>query len=237
MATVALGAARAQSPSPEPTQLPPVPGMPGMDQEQERIKQLFRDVELRLREIDTLLYDAGAGKVPKEPVENAGIDRLLRDAAQRGQAVKEDIDKILELAKRMKMQGQPSGSSSQPDQEPQPGQSPLDRQRGQEPSGREKTPTKPEESKPDQGGKPEDGQPKNPFRDDPNADPKNRQGGPPPPSATERNSTADSRDRWGDLPIHVREVFRVEGGSDLPPQYRDWIDGYYRRLQQSARQH
>jgi hypothetical protein len=42
----------------------------------------------------------------------------------------------------------------------------------------------------------------------------------------------DERERWGDLPIQVREVFRNEGGADLPPQYRDWIDAYYRRLNQ-----
>jgi hypothetical protein len=42
----------------------------------------------------------------------------------------------------------------------------------------------------------------------------------------------DARDRWGDLPIQVRDVFRNEAGSDLPPQYRDWIDAYYRRLNQ-----
>jgi len=29
----------------------------------------------------------------------------------------------------------------------------------------------------------------------------------------------------------VRDLFRREGdGTDLPPQYRDWIDAYYRRL-------
>lgn len=45
-----------------------------------------------------------------------------------------------------------------------------------------------------------------------------------------RRPTADPADRWGDLPLHVREVFRVEGASDIPPRYRDWIDAYYRRL-------
>lgn len=40
----------------------------------------------------------------------------------------------------------------------------------------------------------------------------------------------DANDRWGDLPIQVREVFRTEGGADLPPEYRDWIDGYYKKL-------
>lgn len=37
-------------------------------------------------------------------------------------------------------------------------------------------------------------------------------------------------DRWGDLPVQAREVFRNHGGSDFPPHYRDWIDQYYRRL-------
>jgi hypothetical protein len=32
------------------------------------------------------------------------------------------------------------------------------------------------------------------------------------------------------LPVHARDVFRTQGGRDLPPRYRDAIDGYYRRL-------
>ncbi len=35
---------------------------------------------------------------------------------------------------------------------------------------------------------------------------------------------------WGELPIHLRDIFRAEGGVDVPAQYRDWIDSYYRRL-------
>jgi hypothetical protein len=30
--------------------------------------------------------------------------------------------------------------------------------------------------------------------------------------------------------MHAREVFRNDGGGDVPPYYRDWIDQYYRRL-------
>jgi hypothetical protein len=47
---------------------------------------------------------------------------------------------------------------------------------------------------------------------------------------TQRAPGADSSDRWGELPTHAREVFRNNGGGDLPPYYRDWIDQYYRRL-------
>ncbi|MFT4647027.1 MAG: hypothetical protein ACI9X4_000233 [Glaciecola sp.] len=35
---------------------------------------------------------------------------------------------------------------------------------------------------------------------------------------------------WGNLPLHMRDIFRSEGGSDMPARYRDWIDNYYRRL-------
>jgi len=40
---------------------------------------------------------------------------------------------------------------------------------------------------------------------------------------------------WGNLPIHLRDIYRAEGREDLPAQYRDWIDSYYRRLNDSGR--
>ena len=48
-----------------------------------------------------------------------------------------------------------------------------------------------------------------------------------------RNAGA-SGDKWGDLPVHVRDVFRTQGGGDMPAQYRDWIDAYYRRMAKKA---
>ena len=41
---------------------------------------------------------------------------------------------------------------------------------------------------------------------------------------------ANGKEQWGNLPVHLRDLFRAEGGTDLPPRYRDWIDSYYRRL-------
>ncbi len=40
---------------------------------------------------------------------------------------------------------------------------------------------------------------------------------------------------WGNLPIHLRDIYRAEGREDMPAQYRDWIDSYYRRLNDSGR--
>ena len=43
----------------------------------------------------------------------------------------------------------------------------------------------------------------------------------------------DAKDRWGDLPVHARDVFRAQGGGDMPARYREWIDAYYKRLNKS----
>ena len=59
----------------------------------------------------------------------------------------------------------------------------------------------------------------------------NQQGSDPAADAKGAGSAqTDGADRWGDLPVHARDVFRTQGGRDLPPRYRDAIDGYYRRL-------
>jgi hypothetical protein len=65
----------------------------------EEMNQLFKSVELRQRAIDRLLFDAGAGKVPKAPIAGSGIDKLLEHAREGSTEVKRDIDRILELAR------------------------------------------------------------------------------------------------------------------------------------------
>lgn len=53
----------------------------------------------------------------------------------------------------------------------------------------------------------------------------------PPKLPTEATSVqASNQDRWGDLPEHARDLFRMQGGGDMPPRYREWIDAYYKRL-------
>ncbi len=100
---------------------------------------------------------------------------------------------------------------------------------------------------PEQGGQPEDnkkeqgqkepgqepqpkpdGEPKG-NRDDP-AQSTPKQAGRPPGNETQDPLHATGGDEWGNLPVHVRELFRAEGGQRLPARYRDWIDSYYRRL-------
>lgn len=152
-------------------------------------------------------------------------------------------------------QGQPQQQGQQDGQNPLDGQGSTTTQReqtpstpdqpgGQEPKDKDgkggKDGTKPKgendkgedgkgDSKKD-GDKPKgDGSPKDPSAS--KSDAKNQPSGPPPGSGRgAASSTADGKERWGDLPVHARDVFRNEGGRDMPVQYRDWIDAYYRRL-------
>ena len=58
----------------------------------------------------------------------------------------------------------------------------------------------------------------------------NAPGTDPQASSTATPSTSGAVDRWGDLPVYARDVFRAEGGADFPSAYREFIDAYYKRL-------
>jgi hypothetical protein len=244
LAAVLTVAAPAQDPE-GPPPVPPVPPVPigEVDPEAGRNEmiELFMQVEQRLREIDQLLFDASAGEVLDEDVEEAGIGDLLRQSTSKAEEVVQGIDRILEIAQQQggaqqAMQGQSQGDKPQG--------SPLDKQQGQqgEQGEKEQTPEAPgdKQQQPSQepkgGDEPHEepgksGQPKSPLESDEESRNEENQ----PPAGDETGSgtrTVDTTERWGDLPIHVRDLFRSEGGGDMPPQYRDWIDAYYRRLNQ-----
>jgi len=236
---------------PEPQEGPTPIELPGLMNEQEQeMLQLFREIEQNLRKVDVLLSDAGAGDTTRlAEIEEAGIGRLLEDSRETSQQVLEDIDRLLEIAQEM---GQQSGSAGSPGQ-PQPGESSGSQGsdslgRGSQTTRREQTPEGPgEESSgqnPQEGQQPEgeeegDGaQPPSPQGQTPtdgqessNTDPTNRQGNDPPVDPTGAGSPNDpAHDRWGDLPVHVQDVFRGEDSEQMPARYREWIDAYYRRL-------
>jgi hypothetical protein len=126
---------------------------------------------------------------------------------------------------------QPSSSS---------GESPLDQERDQGPTEREKTPEAPgekpgqeEPGQPDQARGDQargDEKPEGPGKDETSGD--NRPGTPRVDEAGQPVPPGGDAERWGFLPERFRETFRNQGADDLPVQYRDWIDSYYRRLNQ-----
>src|SRR5262245_32104111 len=120
--------------------------------------------------------------------------------------------------------------------QPQQGNSPLDQARDQGPTSKEQTPKAPgADQQKEQGSKdkPEDkngGQPKNPLENPRTGE--NRPGAKLPPGETQPTTPPDDAERWGDLPRRFEETFRTQGGRDVPPQYRDWIEAYYKKLAQ-----
>jgi len=185
---------------------------------QQEMIELFGKVELRLRQIDKLLYDAAAAESAP-----AGGE-LLNRSRERGREVLEGIDRILEIARQQARPSPDGGGGGQ--QQQQEGDSPLDSQ-GQREAGREGTPEAPQP----EGAQPASGQPDSPGREPP--EPGRNELGPPPRSGeTGRADSGGPAGRWGDLPPQVRELFTGAGASELPPQYRDWIDAYHRRLNQ-----
>jgi len=227
----------------------PIGQDPG-DAQQQMIK-LFGEVESRLRQIDKLLAEAAAGqrgaKDATKPLEQAvaGIDALMKRTQDEGQAVVDAIDKLLELAQQQAQQqqsagggpqrpgGQGQGSGQQGQQGAEQGKSPLEGQRDTT-TQRESTPDKPGEGK---GKDPQGEQPDpsgNPKGNKKTAgDGKNTTAKSPPGSETEKlNRGADARETWGYLPEHARDVFRTQGGGQMPARYREWIDAYYKKLNQ-----
>lgn len=215
---------------------PPIP-FPGEAGGEDELLKLFAEVELNLRQVTILLSDAGAGDARLAEVADSGIADLLRQSRARSEQAIEGIDQILEIARQ---RGGGSGQGQQqgpPDQQPG-GQSPLDNPGGQAPGDRENTPqaedmpSQPEQA--EQGQKPQDGsQPSSPQ--DSGADPHQRPNQAPEAGEGGLPATPSGDDEWGLLPPRAREVFRSRGADDLPAQYRDWIEAYYRRLNRVPR--
>lgn len=218
-------------------------------QAEQEIAELFRRVEKRLVAIDQLLSDASSNTgstAALEDVGASGIDELLKSSRDQSAEVIQAIDRILEISAAQQSSSSSSSSGEEPSGQPgssQPGSSPLDR--GPQTTPREQTPEaggekpkdepggdKPDPNKPEKPGpKPKDGGPS----EDPN--PKNLQLGANAPTPQGAPSQSNGLERWGALPQHAQNVFRSEGGNELPAQYRDWIDSYHRRLnRESGRQ-
>jgi len=184
----------------------------------DELRQLFLEVERKLEEVDDQLASAGAGEIPLEMPEDSGLDDLLRASKERCEQAVGGIERILEIAQQLGGSG--GGSGGQPQ-----GPSPLDQERDRGPQEREKTPEAPEPSKQDhEGQKPQDSSrpDREPGENRPD-EPRTDETGPPVPPG-------DDAGEWGFLPERMQERFRNQGGDDLPPRYRDWIDAYYRRL-------
>jgi hypothetical protein len=91
------------SPEPAPSQEPPIPT--DHDAIHREMEEMFKQVELRQREIDRMLYDASAGKKALQPITESGIGGLVPQARDRSAAAESGMRRILKLAKSHTHQG------------------------------------------------------------------------------------------------------------------------------------
>jgi len=222
LALLSFGASAANAQEPEQ---PPHPSeLDAQSDVQQEVQELFAKVERSLRRIDQILFDAAAGDIPLELPEESGLADLLRKTQKASQSAVNDIDKILEISQRSQKSNQ--GPPNPSDSPPPPGDSPLDKQRDGTPQQQEQTPEAPEPSQ----SKPEQPEPKDSGQDEPEESENSENEAQKPAEPGAPVGVNQDGERWGELPPRVREIFRSQGGGDLPTQYRDWIDSYYRRL-------
>lgn len=227
-----------------------------------QIEKLIGDVERQLRNIDRLLENAaaggaGAGEAAREAQATAkAMTELMKRSRAESESAVKNIDQILELAsiprqsnspgggkcsslRKCQGQGSSQGDSQKPSQGQQQaqGKSPLEGSRDAT-TQREKTGDNQGEAggRKDQPGGQDPkmakaGQPQGNQRSD--QTPTQQEGAPPPGSekGAPMNSMANA-ETWGFLPEHARDVFRSQGGGEYPARYRDWIDNYYKKLNQ-----
>lgn len=212
------------------------------DPQTSELIELFKAVDEKLRAIDNMLFDMGAGERPLEAPEDSGLGALLEATRQASESVVQDIDRILQIAdelsqQQQQQQQQSSSSSSNSGSTPPPQSSQSEQQ--ENPSGEQDQnqqspqPEQPQGQTPEQGQEPqqEQGQQNEPSGGQETDDPaQNRAGEAGQQHATGAGSQADRTERWGELPERVRETFRNQGGDNAPLHYRDWIDSYYRHL-------
>jgi hypothetical protein len=234
----------------------PVPvGPPGSGPTDARaeLEELFAKVEKRLERMSQLLGEASAGDTRAlERLGGSGIDELIRaaetpppggapagiggliEATQgHGRELVQEIDRVLEIAREQSQQQQSSGSGGGQGQKPQPGgQQP---QQGQSPENSKQMQGEdaPQPGQEPEGQQPRDGQDPRGNQENPAETPQ-QPGDKPPGADVGAPSSADEGGQWGDLPVHVRRVFRNGVGEDVPPRYRDWIDAYHKKLSTRA---
>jgi len=219
---------------PRPSVPSPEQMFPDDDLRQELIR-IFHEVERNLRRIDDGLADAGAGYVPLDEVGESGIDDLLRATAAESSRAVQGIERILEIAQQLGDQQSSSSGSSQ-NQQRSSSDSPLDQQRDRGPTEQEQTPSTPEPGEEEGHEQQESQEDREKRGDQPDRGPgENRPGTPQDDAQGVRQDGAEDDATWGNLPERYPQVFRNQGADQVPIQYRDWIEAYFRRLSRETR--
>ena len=205
----------------------------------EEIVELFKKVNEKMKAIDDLLFDIGAGEAPLAAPQDSGLGDLLKLTKGASDDVVRDIDKILKIAEEMsKSQSQSKSKSQGQSGQPEKKQGEKAEGDGEKPEGGPPQKEEPQSGEEDKNGEDPSGE----KDEQPKGEPKSGEESDEPGLNTPGSDSSDAQlgagskanrsERWGELPERLRETFRTQGGEDLPLFYRDWIESYYRHLNQ-----
>ena len=197
----------------------PVPGPPGAGPPGEETPlQILSRIGDTLREVEGLMakltWDGEIASGQEQVLQE--IDKLLDDAGKEQKQVLSDIDRLIDMAQKQCKSGNFSqqslgqSSSQQKPQQQSPQQNPDSSQsegeqkpENQQGTGQQESPQKSEQES--GGRKPNDPSPEKSWNEDVNG-------------------------RWGSLPPKLQELIRQGDPSKFPPQYREMLEEYYKRL-------
>jgi hypothetical protein len=190
---------------------------------QETPEQILRRIGATLTRVEELLarvsFGVEAGTAQKQVVDD--LDKLLEETGKEQRQVMEDIDQLIRLAKRVGKSGcfSPKSLSENPQPDDQQQQ-----QQQQSRSDPEMERMKPDNSR--ESGEPESpDESRNPVTSD--TKPKDPQG--------ERTWSEDQSGVWGFLPRAIFDYIFQGDPSKFPPQYREMLEEYYKRLSDKDR--
>lgn len=201
----------------------------------DEIQEIARAVEQQLQEIDRLLLESG-----KQNQARSRPQEMLEQASERGAAVQDGIDKLIEKLTDMKNQsGQPS-SSGDGEPQPQPQGQGQPRPQGQPQNRREnETPDFVQQPKPgeqeQQGQKPEPQGQQPQVGQDAATTPENRAAQAPPEGETGPGQGAQGTETWGELQPYVNFLKNRGASPKVPEKFRKYWEAYLKQKQDERR--
>ena len=181
--------------------------------------EMLREIAREMASVEKMLLEARTdrGRGAQRIVEK--IEKLLDNAKKSEGQVINRIDKLLEEIKRREKEQQRQqqqqanqGSSKNKQKRPKPDQQ-HDPQRDEDRFRNQNRDDKPRDKN----------------------DPKNQKGSKPPKDSTKRTDHPDKAGAWGRLPDRLFKLLTSREQTVFPPEFRNYLERYFRRLNENSR--
>ncbi len=181
--------------------------------------EMLREIAREMASVEKMLLEARSdrGKGAQRVVEK--IEKLLNDAKKSEAQVIQRIDTLLEEIKRREKERQQQqqqqanqGSNKNKQKRPKPDQQ-RDKNRDEDRFRNQNRDEKPRDKN----------------------DPQNQKGQKPPKDPTDRADHPDKAGAWGRLPDRLFKLLTSREQTVFPPEFRNYLERYFRRLNENSR--